>query len=77
MNKGSWNGSLDIASTVFRLTYSVKEMAFSLGISVPTAWRMVYDRQIPAVKVRGRVMIRVRDIENYLNTHQLENFKDA
>jgi excisionase family DNA binding protein len=77
IRKASPAGSLDGKSSVSRLTYTVKETASALGVSEPTVWRMVYERQIPATRVRGRVMIRIQDIEAYLDANKLEDFVDA
>jgi excisionase family DNA binding protein len=56
---------------VSRMVYTVKESAFALHISQSTMWRMVYEKQIPAVKVRGRVMIRVKELERYPEIQQV------
>ena len=46
-----------------KLTVSVSRAAELLGISVPHAWRMVWDGQIPSFRLGKRVLISRREIE--------------
>lgn len=57
-----------------RLVFTVNESAFALHVSHSTMWRLIYDRQIPACKVRGRVMIRVKDLDRYLEQNMVKDY---
>ncbi len=48
---------------------SVKEAAEFLGLSVSTIRRYIYDRRLPAYKVAGERLVRIRreDLEALLN----------
>ena len=48
---------------------SVKEVARRLGIGTTTAWALIREREIPAVRVKGAVRVRLADIERYMTSH--------
>lgn len=66
--------SVDARSSVPRLVYTVKEAAFALHVSERTMWRMVYDRQVKATKIRGRVMIPVAVLQEYIERNLLREY---
>lgn len=69
--------ALDVKSSEgnrLRLVFTVNESAFALHVSQSTMWRMVYHRQIPSCKVRGRVMIRVKDLDRYLEQNMVKDY---
>ena len=49
--------------------FSVKEAAEFLGLSVSTIRRYIYDRRLPAYKVAGERLVRIRreDLEGLLD----------
>lgn len=51
-----------------------KEVSEYLGISVKGIYNMVYRRQIPFVKIGGRLKFDIRDIDNWIEENK---FKDV
>lgn len=49
-----------------RVMYSISEVARLLGISDETIRRMIKDKQLDAVKVRGQWRIRKESVDKYL-----------
>ncbi len=47
-------------------TYSVREVAEILGVSKSTAYECVRTGQLPAVKLRSRILVPVEAIERFL-----------
>jgi len=52
--------------TVLRLSYSVDEAAHTLGIGRSLLYRLLKTKDLRAVKIGGRTLIPVREIEAYL-----------
>ncbi len=53
-------------------TMTPDELAEYLNICTRTIYRMVQKREIPFIKVRGRVRFREKDIEKYLEGVRVE-----
>lgn len=55
--------------------YSVKEAAAFLGLSVSTIRRYIYDRRLPAYRIAGERMLRIKrdDLEALLEPLGEEN----
>ena len=47
-------------------TYSVREVAEILGVSKSTAYECVRTGQLPAVKLRSRILVPVEAVEAFL-----------
>ena len=47
--------------------HSVKAVAASLGVGVSTVYRLVYSRELPAIKLGTRVLIEDRDLRAYID----------
>lgn len=45
--------------------YSVREAADRLGVSYRTIYRMIHDREIPSVKIRGRYWIPAESFDRW------------
>lgn len=54
---------------------SVKELAEYLGIKHPTIYSWVSMKRIPYVKMGGRVMFDLRDIEKWIQERKVEVHK--
>ncbi len=48
---------------------TIKETARRLGCGTTTAWALIRERSLPAVRIRGAVRIRPKDIEKYEQAH--------
>ena len=53
-----------------RLAYSVEEAAGIVGIGRTLAWSLVRSGELPSVRVVGRVLIRRRQLEEWLDTRE-------
>jgi excisionase family DNA binding protein len=47
--------------------WSVQDVSSQLGVSVPTIYNYVRDRQIPYLRVGGRIRFRPDDIAQWLD----------
>lgn len=56
-------------------TMTPYELADYFRISSRTVYRMVQKREIPFIKIRGRVRFRDEDIEQYLKSARVEVMK--
>lgn len=54
--------------TADRLAYSVEEAAKVIGIGRTLTWTLVRSGDIPSVRVAGRVLIRRRQLVDWLDT---------
>ena len=54
--------------TVDRLAYSVEEAAKVMGLGRTLTWALVRSGDIPSVRVAGRVLIRRRQLIEWLDT---------
>ena len=54
--------------TVHRLAYSVEEAAKVMGLGRTLTWALVRSGDIPSVRVAGRVLIRRRQLIEWLDT---------
>lgn len=52
------------------LAYSVEEAARIIGIGRTLAWDRVRSGDLPAIRIAGRVLIRRRQLEEWLDTRQ-------
>lgn len=50
-----------------------KEVSEYLGISVKGIYNMVYRRQIPFVKIGGRLKFDIRDIDNWIEENKVKD----
>lgn len=64
-------------SDVVRLNYSVPEAAEALGISERLCWKWIEKNQIPSIKIAGRRLVRVRDIEAWNDAQHDERTESA
>ena len=53
-----------------RLAYSVEEAAQIVGIGRTLAWQLVRRGEIPSVRVAGRVLVRRRQLEAWLDQQE-------
>jgi len=51
-----------------RMAYSVEEAANVIGIGRTLAWSLVRSGELPSVRVAGRVLVRRRQLEEWLDT---------
>ena len=51
-----------------RVAYSVEEVASIIGIGRTLAWSLVRSGELPSVRVAGRVLVRRRQLEEWLDT---------
>jgi excisionase family DNA binding protein len=51
-----------------RLAYSVEEAARILGLGRTMTWGLVRSGELPSVRVAGRVLIRRRQLEDWLSS---------
>jgi len=52
---------------VERLLFSVPEAAVSLSISRATAWKLVSDGRLAAIKIGGRTLVRREALDAFIN----------
>jgi len=65
---GSPRNADTAALTADRLAYSVEEAAKVIGIGRTLTWTLVRCGDIPSVRVAGRVLIRRRQLVDWLDT---------
>ena len=69
---------LDLAAVVAeRIAYSVEEVAAVLGIGRTLAWALVRSGQLPSIRVAGRVLIRRRQLLEWLDATPETNYPSA
>ena len=56
--------------TIAPRTVSVATAAKALGIGVTSAWRLVCDGTVPSVKLGGRTLIEVAEIDRLIERHR-------
>lgn len=49
-----------------KLAYTVGESAKALGLSPATVWSMIKEREVSAIKLRGRTLISRTELERVL-----------
>jgi excisionase family DNA binding protein len=47
---------------------SLQEVAQRLGVSIKTVRRLIKDDELPAVKIRSRVVVRESDLAAYISS---------
>ena len=52
---------------------TVKELAIAFGLSPKTIQSWVYKRQIPYLKIGGKVLFRKRSLEEWLNRKEIRS----
>lgn len=57
---------------VYKLTYSVKEMATALGISIPKGYELVNSSGFPVVRIGSRIRIPIAALEQWLEAQAAE-----
>jgi excisionase family DNA binding protein len=57
-------------TTPNKLTLSVPEAASVIGIGKSTLWRMIAEREISAIKIGGRTLIRDADLRAFIDGRQ-------
>ena len=69
---------LDLAAVVAeRIAFSVEEVAGVLGIGRTLAWALVRSGQLPSIRVAGRVLIRRRQLLEWLDATPEANYPSA
>ncbi len=56
---------------------SVPEVADRLGVSIPTAWRLIYNRELACVRIRTVVRVRDEDLDAYIKANLQERKREA
>ena len=49
-----------------KLTYTVKEMAEAVGVSLPTAYEMIHIHDFPVIRVGRKVIIPIASLKLWL-----------
>ncbi|UKJ74254.1 helix-turn-helix domain-containing protein [Azospirillum brasilense] len=55
------------------LTLSLKETCLKTGLSRTTLWRLAKAGQLPVVKIRGRVLVRVEALDAFLQSQEVRH----
>lgn len=50
-----------------KMLLSISEVSTVLGVSRPTIYRLIHSKNFPIVHLGGRVLIPVRQLEEWLN----------
>lgn len=53
--------------------FTVSDVSEQLQISIPTIYRWVHKKQIPYVKLGGRVLFNPEEIQKFVSLHSVSN----
>lgn len=62
---------------VQRTTLSVKETSALLGVSTKLVYQLVREKNIPFVRIAGRILFKVDSIDRWLSKQEEENVREA
>ena len=52
--------------------FTPKEVAYHLGYSVSYVYQLVYEGKLPVLRWRGRILVRKRDLDEFVRRHLKE-----
>lgn len=62
----------DPTPNVEKKVYSIKEVCYVLNLSRPTIMKLISTRKLGHVKVYGRTIIPIDDVNNYIKNNRIK-----